>query len=349
MLQIGICDDDVAVRQEIYELTSKILFKYTEMSFFYYKDGQEVIEALERGTFQVELLLLDIHMPGQNGIDTADYIRKNKVDVDIIFVTASPEYVFEGYKYRAFAYCIKPVASSQLGDILIRYIKEKQNSSYCMTVSVNGRDEKIFLNRVLFFESQKRRIIVHTLDENVVFYGKMNELEQILPKEQFFRCHQSYIVNQTWVDSIRRTEVIIDGISIPMSRRYYELMSKTEVESTKSMMITKSLAMNSEEKGAVIFTSGKLAGTIIRLNDGQKITLGRDATKAEVVIEVETVSRVHCTIQYNGILNNYSVCDFSKNGVFFGNGKRLEQRSEVQLEPGSELWIGDKINRIRLG
>ncbi len=349
MLQIGICDDDTAVRQEIYELASKILFKYTELNFYYYKDGQEVIDALERGEFRAELLLLDVHMPIRNGIDTAEYIRKNKVDVDIIFVTVSPKYVFEGYQYKAFAYCIKPVASSQLANILVRYIEEKQNSSYCIAVSVNGRDEKIFLNRVLFFESQKRKIIAHTLDGNLVFYGKMSELEEALPGEQFLRCHQSYIVNQTWVDSIRRTEIIIDGISIPMSRRYYESMSRAETDNTRSMTVTRSLAMNSEEKGAVIFTGGKLAGTIVRLKSGQKITLGRDVNKAEIVIEVETVSRVHCTIQYDGILNNYSVCDLSKNGVFFNNGERLEPGIEIQLEPGSELWIGDKINRIRLG
>lgn len=349
MLQIGICDDDAAVRQEIYELTSKILFKYTELNFYYYRDGQEVIEALERREFQAELLLLDVHMPVRNGIDTADYIRKNKVDVDIIFVTVSPKYVFEGYQYKAFAYCIKPVASSQLRNILIRYIEEKQNSSYCIAVSVNGRDKKIFLNRVLFFESQKRKIIAHTLDGNLVFYGKMNELEEVLPKEQFLRCHQSYIANQTWVDSIHRTEIIIGGMSIPMSRRYYESMSRSETESTRSIMVTKSLAMNNEEKGAVIFTSGKLAGTIVRLKDGQKITLGRDVKKAEIVIEVETVSRVHCTIQYHNASNNYLVCDLSKNGVFIDNGKRLAPGTEVSLEPGSELWIGDKMNRIRLG
>ena len=349
MLRIGICDDEAAVRQEVYELASRVLFKYTELDFYYYRDGLEVISALEHGEFRAELLLLDIHMPVQDGIHTADYIRKNNVDVDIIFVTVSKQHVFEGYQYKAFAYCIKPIAGSQLTNILTRYMEEKQRSSYCMTVSVNGQDERIFLNRVLFFESQKRKIIVHTMDGNVVFYGKMNELETALPDDKFFRCHQIYIVNQAFVDSVRRTEIVVAGIAVPMSRKYYESMSKSEEENTRSMMITKSLAMNSEEKGAIIFTGGKLAGTIVRLNDEQKITLGRDSARADIVIASDTVSRVHCTIVYHGDTNSYTLFDMSKNGVFIGRGQRIAQKMEVRLYSGDELWIGDETNRIRLG
>lgn len=348
MLRIGICDDEVAVQKELHELTVKVLFQYTELDFCYYENGQEVINSIEKGQFFVELLLLDIHMPVIDGIYVADYIRKYNIDVDIIFVTVSNQHVFQGYQYKAFAYCIKPVMTSQLAHSLIRYIDEKKNTSDCINISMNGRSVRIPLNRVIFFESQKRRIIAHMIGEDITFYGKLSELEGSLPSDKFFRCHQSYIVKCDRINSVKRNEIIVSGIPVPMSRRYYELMSRTKEKNTDNMMITKSLAMNCEKTGAIIFIGGKLVGTIIHLNDGEKITLGRDAGKAQVVIASDTISRVHCTITYYDKRKLYVVFDMSKNGVFVKRGQKIARETEVSLNPGTELWIGDEVNRIRL-
>ena len=348
MLRIGICDDEVAVQKELHELTVKVLFQYTELDFSYYKNGQEVINSIEKGQFFAELLLLDIHMPVIDGIHVADYIRKYNVDVDIIFVTVSNQHVLQGYQYRAFAYCMKPVVTSQLAHSLIRYIGEKKNTSNCINISMNGRSVRIPLNRVFFFESRKRQIVAHMIGEDITFYGKLSELDSVLPSDEFFRCHQSYIVNRNRIDSVRRNEIIVSGISVPMSRRYYEAMSQTKEMNTDNMMITKSLAMNSEKTGAIIFISGKLVGTIVHLNDGEKIILGRDAGKAQVVIASDTVSRVHCTITYYKEKKLYVVFDMSKNGVFVKRGQKIAHETEVSLNPGTELWIGDEVNRIRL-
>lgn len=349
MLRIGICDDDEAARRELYGFASKSLFQYTDMRFYYYTDGQEIIDQVVKGDFQPELLLLDINMPKKDGITVANYIRRYNADVDIIFVTVSRQHVFQGYQYKAYGYCLKPIADSTLPDVLVRYMEERKDSTNCINVTVNGQVERIPLNRVIFFESQKRKIIIHMSGEDVTYYGKMNDLENALPDEQFFRCHQSYIVNRECIDSIRRTEIVVSGLIIPMSRRYYESMSKEEPENTKSMMITKSLALNSEEKGAIIFTGGKLLGTIIHMNDEQKITLGRDSSQADIIINSDTVSRLHCSIVYHGVSNTYTVCDVSKNGVFIGRDQRLAKDVRTTLKPGVELWIGDELTRIRLG
>lgn len=349
MLRIGICDDDPKIRKSIYELACKVLFKYTELDFYYYRDGQEVISAIENRSFAAELLLLDIHMPGKDGIYVADYIRRNSIDVDIIFVTVSNGHVLQGYKYKAFAYCMKPINAAQLSEIIANYVEERQKNSYCINVSVNGQNIRIPLNRVVYFESQKRKIIAHLLGDDIAFYGKMNELEEALSKDKFFRCHQSYIVNRDLIDSIKRTEIIVSGVAIPMSRKYYEAMSDDEYEITESITITKSIAMNQDEKAAIIFVGGKLLGTIIRLYDGQKVTIGREAGKVDVIIDTDTVSRVHCTIKYDSLLNRYILNDVSKNGVFLGRNQRLAKEKDIELKSGDELWIGDEINRIRLG
>lgn len=222
MLRIGICEDDAETREELYEIISRTLFQYTEMEFEYYTDGDEVIKAVEFGALRLDLLFLDIHMKKADGMKTAEVIRKSGADIDIIFMTVSGDHVFEGYKYKAFGYCLKPVESSSIRETLIQYMEEKNDSSDCINVAINGKKIRIPLNKVQYFESEKRKVTAHTLTEDYTFYSKLDEIEELLGDDKFFRCHQSYMVNRDMIESMSRTEIVINGIPIPVSRKYYE-------------------------------------------------------------------------------------------------------------------------------
>ena len=224
MLRIGICEDDDNTREELHEVITQTLFQYTEMEFVYYKDGDEVVDEVMKDELKLDLLLLDVHMKNMNGMRTADIIRKQGVDVDIIFMTVSGDHVFEGYKYKAFAYCLKPVASSSIRETLIQYMEEKKECSDCINVAINGKKVRIPLNKIKYFESEKRKVTAHTLTEDYTFYSKLDEISEVLGDEKFFRCHQSYIVNRDMIDSMSRTEIVIGEVTIPMSRKYYEMI-----------------------------------------------------------------------------------------------------------------------------
>lgn len=113
--------------------------------------------------------------------------------------------------------------------------------------------------------------------------------------------------------------------------------------------ITKSLAMNREKAGALVFTKGKLLGAIIRIKDGKEITIGRDAMKSDIVVNAKTVSRLHCKVIYHKISGDYTVTDYSKNGVYLRDGSRLPVGKAIKVESGEELWLGDGDNILRLG
>ena len=115
-----------------------------------------------------------------------------------------------------------------------------------------------------------------------------------------------------------------------------------------SIRVTKSLAMNREEAGALVFTKGKLLGSIIRIREGKEIVVGRDATRSDVVVGAKTISRVHCKVIYHKLSGKYTVIDCSKNGVYLSDGTRLPLDEEVELEQGEELLLDDE-NVIRLG
>ena len=97
MLRIALCDDQNNELDELKIAIEKAVFAHTDYDFERYHSGVDVIEAIEQNDFWADILFLDIHMPGMNGLKVAEYIRKNEVDVDIIFFTISVEDIFEGY------------------------------------------------------------------------------------------------------------------------------------------------------------------------------------------------------------------------------------------------------------
>lgn len=222
MLRIGICDDEKIIQDELKDMVSHIVFQYGEVEFSTFSSGQDVIKAVEEKTFTCDLLLLDIHMPDRDGIETAKYIRMHQIDVDIIFVTVSKEHVFDGYTYQAFSYLLKPIQYPRLEDELGRYIYERSKNSRCLHVNINGHKEKLLLDKVKYFEADTRKVIAHLLHGEVTFYAKLSDLQKVLESYDFLRCHQSYLVNTMFISGYSRTEISLEDITIPISRKYTE-------------------------------------------------------------------------------------------------------------------------------
>ena len=122
MLTIGICDDSKKDENLIRDILTKALFSREDYQVDIFNSGQEIIDTIETNKFTCNLLLLDIYMEPVGGMDVAEYIRKNKVDVDIIFVTRSVEHVYEGYVYKAFAYVLKEKLYTDMEKELLRYM-----------------------------------------------------------------------------------------------------------------------------------------------------------------------------------------------------------------------------------
>ena len=348
MLKIGICEDDPKTNEQLRDVVGRILFSYTDMNIQCFYDGEEIAQLIKEDAFQIDLLFLDIHMKRLDGMQTAAMIRKHRIDVDIIFITISKEHVFEGYTYKAFAYCLKPVNEQKLEKDLIRYIEEKENCSDCLNVNMRGKEQRIPLNKVIYFESDKRKIIAHMLTEDISFYAKLDEVEELLGGKHFLRCHTSYMVNRDMIDSLKRTEIVVQGISIPMSRKYYESMG-TNMEGEVAIRVTHSLAMNQEKAGAIVFVKGKLVGAIIRIRSDRCINLGRDGNVSDIVIHDPVISRVHCSVTYNSKTGDYTICDYSKNGLYTKDGEKLPREKEVRIASGEQICIGNEENIFRLG
>lgn len=112
--------------------------------------------------------------------------------------------------------------------------------------------------------------------------------------------------------------------------------------------ITRSLAMNRKRSGAIIGVRGCRLGAMIRIQPDVEIILGR-SPQSDIQFDDAKISRKHCGIVYSVISDSYSVYDYSKNGVFLEDGKRLPEGWNTGLLPGTALCLGTEGNMIRLG
>ncbi|WP_432627731.1 FHA domain-containing protein [Brotaphodocola sp.] len=101
-------------------------------------------------------------------------------------------------------------------------------------------------------------------------------------------------------------------------------------------------------KGGLIGIKGFYQGAEIPLNLGEKIVIGRDQEKSNLIISAKEISRKHCEISFDPVSKEYIVCDESTNGVYLGDGSRIESKKPVHLKSGTVLQMGQTEHMFKL-
>lgn len=109
MIQIGLCDDDLAILGQLRVLLDRYrVERNAEIASAAFQSPLELLAEIEKG-MRFDILLLDVIMPGENGIDAAREIRRYDNNVKIIFLTSSPEFAVQSYAVGAYFYQLKPI------------------------------------------------------------------------------------------------------------------------------------------------------------------------------------------------------------------------------------------------
>lgn len=352
MIKIGICDEDTIFSDKLYNIINLVMVSVDEWETQVYHSSQELIRSIEESTFDCQLLFIDIMNENGNGLKTARYIYDHQVDTDLILITASKEHVFECYRYHAFAYLLKPISEQDIVEELRRYLSELQLSPKYVPVSFQGTTHQIPVSSILYFESVYRKVIVHTKKDRYECYQKLSFFEELLKKEEFLRCHQSYLVSARHVTDYTKNWFFIKNIRIPISRNYQTNIHKYIHDSgifEKDTSAPPTIYDARKGYGALICVKGTYLGSIIQICPEQKIQIGRDEKKADLIINLPYVSRRHCSLLYHKDTKQYEVVDYSQNGTFVNGTTRLVKGETYLLKSGQELCFGDKETVYKLG
>ncbi len=223
LTSICICDDEKQQRN----MLNKIITREMDLWGYPYQikeysNGESLVYNLEHENYYIDIIFLDIELGKSNGVDIAKTIRKHSKDTIIISVTGFSDYVFHGYDVGALNYILKPYKTEKICKVLKEALKKlEQWKENFITVQIGTNLCKINTKDILYFKSELRKLTVVTFDKTLEYYGKLNDMETVLPSN-FIRTHQRYIVNLNHVDSITQTYAKVQNEKIPISRKKYQ-------------------------------------------------------------------------------------------------------------------------------
>ena len=184
----------------------------------FFSDGDEILRGYGTG---FDLILMDVEMKLVSGLDAAEQIRRMDAAVQIVFVTASPQYAVRGYAVRALDYLIKPLGYEDFLRTVQRARAEALRSAAFALVEIVNRRETVRLRAgdILWIESSGHRLRFHTAagDYESTLYT-VKQMEDKLAPHGFCRCNSGCLVNLRMVRTVRDDEISLDGARIRVSR-----------------------------------------------------------------------------------------------------------------------------------
>jgi len=219
MVKIGICDDESEMRKPLRQILEQVLqLQGVEYLISESESGEELTAGIS--CLDIDILFLDIEMRSLDGIETAKLLRRKGMKGIIIFVTAYPDFVFQGYEVHAFHYILKPYRKEKIEEVLRQALHELDLSKErYFVIEQKARVIRIPLSQTIAFQSDRRKVEALLEEGFVAFYGRIEEVCRELPS-CFIRVHNRYIVNLNYVTTLEKDRCILGSRSFPVSRAF---------------------------------------------------------------------------------------------------------------------------------
>lgn len=224
VLKIAVCEDETAQRNRLLALLDESSIKNIYSVF---ENGEKLLNVFEQGKY--DLILMDIYMDSElTGVEVIRLIREKDKNIPVAFVTTSKEHTLESYRLSAIKYIEKPYSKESIEDTLYLALLKKQDVP-SLLVQKNRSLQKIPFADIIYIEQQVHKIFICLNNtEDVYIYGKLSDLNEQLPEEQFFIPHKSFVVNLSFVryiDTELKCFAMGNHTNVPIRR---ELLTKAK-------------------------------------------------------------------------------------------------------------------------
>ncbi|MBD0332989.1 MAG: response regulator transcription factor [Chitinophagaceae bacterium] len=183
---------------------------------------------------KVDLLFLDIQMPGQTGIN----LLKNLTDPPkVIFTTAYEEYALQGYELDILDYLLKPVSFERFLKAVSKaadyFATQQASSNAYFFIKVDGRLEKVLFNEIICVEALQNYVALYTIRGKFITHSTLKSMQQNLP-DSFIQTHKSWLVNSMYIDRIEPPFLYCGNIQVPISK-YLKAEVMQMIKSNKTL------------------------------------------------------------------------------------------------------------------
>ena len=232
-IRIAVCDNSLEICLDIISLINE---QISNADIRIFRSSEAILKTEDI----FDIYLLDIK--GIRGIEVAKELRKKQENMEIprsviIFVTGYREYMEEAFDVQAFHYLIKPLNKIKFFQVLENACKELKimdthQKSYVL-LKFNNQQKKVFLNDIIYIESNNKKVAVHTTTNLYEVRGKMENFELALGSV-FYRCHRCYLVNFSKITAYNQNEItVINGDKLLVAQRKYPAFVKAYLRYAK--------------------------------------------------------------------------------------------------------------------
>ena len=239
-MKILIVDDEQLARERIHRQLQELNSDYEIIEA---ENGIVALEQTEK--YSPDIILLDIRMPGMDGIETANKLSQLDTPPAIIFTTAYDEYALDAFDSHAIAYLLKPVRKEKLEKALrsakqlnrvqlksIQYEEETKLQQQYLSVRIHSGIRKINLSDIYYFQAEQKYVSVKYSDGEVLIEEPLKSLESRF-NETFIRIHRNALISKQQLKAIRKdqqgrylTELKDIEDKIEVSRRHVAAVRK---------------------------------------------------------------------------------------------------------------------------
>lgn len=182
---------------------------------------------------KVDLVFLDINMPGISGIDLLKTLHYKP---SVIFTTAYREYAVDAFELDALDYLVKPISFERFARSINKFLNltpptfesndPVEDTNYII-LKADKKKYKIAFNDIVFIESMDNYIQVHTHSKGkLVCYETLSSIAQQLSNKNFLRIHRSFLINTQHIDAFTASYIEIGGKKLTIGRNYKEEVMK---------------------------------------------------------------------------------------------------------------------------
>lgn len=199
-LRVLVVDDEALARSRLRTLLGDCTAPAAEVAGEA-ANAEQALALLPRQRFDV--VLLDIHMPGMDGLRLAQLLRSQIQPPAVVFVTAHAGYALQAFEVEALDYLTKPVRLERLQQALqkversvqVRIALGHDLAEESLVIHDRGRTERVPLSGVLYLKAELKYITVRTATKNFILDGALGELEQRYAN-LFIRIHRNALVSR---------------------------------------------------------------------------------------------------------------------------------------------------------
>jgi DNA-binding LytR/AlgR family response regulator len=225
-IKIAICDDKAEQAQYIKFIAGKWAKNNRAQIQADMFESSENLKCALAENKKYDIILLDIQMGGQSGIDLARELRSSNNKTVIIFITALTDYLQEGYDVSAFHYIVKPIKEDKFFEVLDRAYQHITEPKRHLIVNSGGKDHMILFDDIICIEAIRNYVTIKTADFKYEVRQNIGKIEEELDNS-FFKCQRSYIVMLKHIKHISKTEVLLNtGELISLGRNIYKDLYK---------------------------------------------------------------------------------------------------------------------------